>query len=322
MNRKCYAILTIVMVLPFVPEAARGENPTTGSRSALSVTGLSDYLPPELIPIPGIMRPIRQVTMASPMEGMLMVVHVREGQRVSAGDVLATIDDRVSQAAVNVAQAVADRTADLRNACEELKFSESLLERLLALKSANGGSDFELLEARTRVEQAQAAVASEEEGQRQAKRQLELEQARLEAHNIRAPFNGQVVRIFAYEGTTLTRDDQLLTIIRLDQLEAELHIPLDLHSQLEVGRSYGLIAGPPLNGRLQARLVFMAPLVDSATQTFRCVFTLDNLDQKLPAGFTVQLDMPSLTRSGSEATVSHDVSPTTGTRWSPDFNTE
>ncbi len=234
--------------------------------------------------------------MASPLEGMLMLVDVREGQHVHEGDVLAVIDNRVAQAAVDVARVAADRTADLQRAREEVKFSENLLERLLALKSANGGSDFELLEARTRVEQARATVAAEEEKQRQATGQLELEMARLEAHNIRAPFAGQIVRIHAYPGTTLTRDDQLLTIIRLEELEVELHVPLSLYQQLETGRSYPLIAGPPLNCRLQGELTFVAPLVDSATKTFRSVFTLANRDQKLPAGFSIQLDMEGLTR--------------------------
>ncbi len=296
MNRKCYTILTIVAVLLFVRDAVRGEELATRPRFRPAWDAIADSPRTEPTPLPGIVRPIRQVTMASPMEGMLMNVHVREGQHVHEGDVLATIDNRVAQAAVEVARVVADRSADLHHAREEVKFSESLLERLLALQSANAGSEFELLEARTRVEKARATVAAEEERQHSANRQLELELARLEAHHIRAPFDGQIVRIHAFPGTTLTRDDQLLTIIRLQELEVELHVPLTLYNQLEPERCYALIAGPPVNCRVQGRLTFVAPLVDAATQTFRSVFTLENRDQKLPAGFSVQLDMESLKR--------------------------
>lgn len=225
-----------------------------------------------------------------------MTLQVQEGQLVHDGDVLATIDNRVAQASVDVARVAADRSADLQRAREELKFAEDLLNRLVALKTANGGSEFELLEARTRAEQARASVAAEEERQREAACQLELELARLEAHNIRAPFDGRILRIHVYPGTTLTRDDQLLTIVRLEELEVDLHLPLSLYDRLESGQSYSLIAGPPLNRRVPARLTYVAPLVDSATQTFRSVFTLDNREQKLPAGFSVQLDRESLTR--------------------------
>jgi RND family efflux transporter MFP subunit len=182
--------------------------------------------------------------------------------------------------------------------------AQNLLDRLVKLRTANGGSEFELLEARTRLEQARATVASEQEKQRQAECQLQLERARLESHHIRAPFDGQVVRLHAYPGTTLTRDDDLLTLIRLEELEVEIHVPLEFYSRLKTGDYYRLLAGPPVNTRLSGQLMFVAPTVDSATKTFRAVFTIHNQDQRLPAGFAVQLDMDEFQRLESPDSVS------------------
>ncbi len=301
MNRKWYVILTIVLILPALRGETRGDDLTSRFRShvagahvaAAEVVG---ERPAALLAIPGIARPSKQVTMASPMEGMLMAMHVVEGQRVKANDVLATIDNHVAQAAVELARAAADRSATLQHAREELKLNESILKRLHELRSANGGSEFELLEACTRVEQSRANVAGEQERQRQSKCQLELELARLESHNIRAPFDGQVVRIYAHPGTTLTRDDDMLTLIRLEELEVDLHISLAYYDQLDVGRSYALIAGPPISTRIEGQLAFVAPTIDSATRTFRTVFTIHNNERKLPAGFAVQLDTQALRR--------------------------
>ncbi len=297
MKRKCYAILTIVLILPISRGETRGEDLTSRFRSDSTLAEGTVYPGDSLTALPGVVRPSQEVTMASPMEGMLMTMHVLEGQRVEANDVLATIDNHVAQAAVDLARAAADRKATLDHAREEFKLNESILKRLLALRSANGGTEFELLEARTRVEQARANVAAEQERQRQAKCQLKLEVARLESHNIRAPFDGQVVRIYAHPGATLTRDDDMLTLIRLEELEVDLHIPLAYYNQLEVGRSYRLIAGPPINTRLAGTLAFVAPTVDSATRTFRTVFTIHNQDRKLPAGFSIQLDTQDLHRN-------------------------
>ena len=146
---KCYAFLTIVLVLLILRGDALGDDLAFRTPSSATGAEMTVYPHSGLIPIPGIVRPSKQVTMASPMEGMLMTLCVREGQQVEANDVLATIDNRVTQAAVNLAQAAADRSANLQHAHEELKFADSLLERLLKLQSANGGSDFELLEARS-----------------------------------------------------------------------------------------------------------------------------------------------------------------------------
>lgn len=267
------------------------------------VGGVADRVRSDLAPLPGIAHPSKRVTMASSVEGTLMAVHVREGQRVAAGDLLATIDDRVAQASVNVARAAADRSARVRHAEEELKFAEILAERLLELQSVNGGGDFELLQARTKVEQAKALLAVVHEDQRQAARQLELELARLEAHQIRAPFDGEILRIHAPPGATLTRTDHLLELIRLDELEVELHVPLELFSRLEVGQSYTLFAGPPVNRRVTASLTFAAPVVDTISRSFRCTFTIENPNHTLPAGFSVQLDLTGLPDHDSLATI-------------------
>jgi multidrug efflux pump subunit AcrA (membrane-fusion protein) len=119
---------------------------------------------------------------------------------------------------------------------------------------------------------------------------LELERARLESHNIRAPFRGEVLRLQVQPGTTLTRDDPLATLICVDELRVELYIPLALYGQLRVGEDYPIIAGEPVNRTVTARLEFVAPVIDSATGAFRTVFAVKNEDLKLPAGFAAHLD--------------------------------
>ncbi|GAG09294.1 unnamed protein product, partial [marine sediment metagenome] len=76
-------------------------------------------------------------------------------------------------------------------------------------------------------------MASALEARLQARQNLSLEVARLESHNIRAPFDGQVVRIDATVGTTLSPADKFLTIVSLDSLSAELYLPLELFGELQ-----------------------------------------------------------------------------------------
>jgi RND family efflux transporter MFP subunit len=247
--------------------------------------------------LPGIAIPSRQVTMSCPMEGMLMELHVQEGRRVEADQVLAVMDNRVAQAAVATARAAAERTAPIELAQQELLFSKNLFERLETLRTANAGSEFEVIEARTRVDKARAALLAAEEEQRLSAERLKLELTRLETHSLRAPFAGQILRVEVLPGTTLTRDDDLLTLVRLTELEVELHIPLDFYNQLDTGKTYRLLAGAPVNKHVLGRLDFVAPMVDAATRTYRCVFTIDNADLHLPAGFSVRLEMRSLTAS-------------------------
>ncbi len=249
----------------------------------------------------GIARPCQRATMSAPLQGMLVEVLVKAGARVKKGQVLAVMDNRIAKAAVNAARAAADRTAEVDHSKHALALARSLLARHSALQDAQAGAEFELEQARAQRDQADATLASAIEAQLQAKRNLELEQSRLEAHTIRAPFDGEVVRIEATVGTTLTATDKLLTLVCMDSLEAELHLPLELFGELHPGQSYRLWAFAPVSGHVGARLASASPVIDTASKTFRCLFTIDNRDRRLPAGFGVRFDSSHPESNGKDA---------------------
>ena len=289
--------LTILLVFAIMWNSATGADHLPRPVTERPFSSAHAFPAAQLPALPGIVQPKKEVEVESQTLGTLMTVSVSEGQQVKEGEILAQIDNRVALTAVEVARATASGVAAVQHAREELSFAETLLDRLRALKLVNAGSDFELLETQSRVAKAKATLAAAEEDRERAKRTLELELAKLERYNIRAPFSGQIIDVKVDAGTTLTRDDILLTLIQLDELEVELHVPLDLYNRLEVGRSYTLIAGSPVNHSISAQLTFAAPVVNAATRTFRTIFTIDNHNLQLPAGFTVRLDSHGLSSS-------------------------
>ncbi len=240
----------------------------------------------------GIVRPVQRVTMSAPLLGRLVELRVKDGDPVIKDQILAVMDNRVATAAVHAARAAAARTAQIAHAQHALTLAESLFERQIKLRESQAGAEFELERARSQRDQAEATLASAQEMQLQAQRNLALEQARLESHFVRAPFDGKVIRVDATVGSTLAPADKLLSIICLDSLEAELHLPLEHFGEVEAGKSYRLWAFAPVSGPVTARMVFTSPTIDPATGTFRCLLTIDNGNRRLPAGFGVRFDSP------------------------------
>jgi len=238
----------------------------------------------------GIARPSQRATMSAPLQGMLVKVHVQLGEQVKKGQILAVMDNQVALASVRAAEAAADRTALIDHSKHALDLARSLLARQTSLQESHAGAEFELEQARSQFKQAEATLASAVESQLQAKRNLELEQARLEIHNVRAPFDGQIVQIGATVGTTMSPADKLLTIICRESIKAELFLPLELFGKLHVGESYDLWGFAPVSHLIRARLVFASPIIDPASKTFRSVFLIDNAQRRLPAGFGVRYD--------------------------------
>ena len=238
--------------------------------------------------IPGIARPAARVVLSAPLDGVLMTVLVKEGQLVQQGEILAVMDNRIGKAAVAAAQAAAARTAELDHARHELSLAEKILNRQTALVAGQAITQHQADEANTRVEKAKAEVARAQEARTQARFTLELEQARLEAHNIRAPFSGEVLQIHEFAGATLTDQSQLITLVSMSSLEVELHLPVSLFGTLKAGQSHQLLADAPVGKPLPATLKYAAPMIDSASMTFRCTFVIPNSDLKYPAGFAVK----------------------------------
>ena len=135
------------------------------------------------------------------------------------------------------------------------------------------------------------------ETQRDAIARLKIEQARLETFEIHAPFQGTVIKIYPHLGETVSRGAPVVKIADINRLRADLYVPLSLASSQTVGKTIELRADLPGQPLLNAKIVFVAPLIDAATQTIRIVVEIENSSKQLPAGFAVRL---SQTSSGSD----------------------
>jgi RND family efflux transporter MFP subunit len=227
------------------------------------------------------------------LDGVLREILVREGQTVEKDQILAQMDNRVAEAEVRLAQAICARSGAMARAEYELKLADNVLNRLLSVEDRQAVSELEVDQARSRRDEANAALAQAHEQALEARIQLDLALARLETHNVRAPFAGRILRIDARTGETVTEADPLLTLANLKTLRTELYVPIEWYPRLKVGQSYQLAASAPVDQRVSAILAAVAPVIDAATQTFRCVFEIDNDDLRLPAGFAVRFIRPT-----------------------------
>ena len=251
-------------------------------------------LSPVVAMLPGMVEPEQLVNMSVPLDGVLGELAVREGDFVIKGQLLAKMDTRVAEEAVRVAEASANQQASIEAAETEHRAAQSYLNRVRYASELQAASELEIDQAHDRVEVTKAGVAQAKNQQQVALTQLALEQARLRAHSILAPFTGRVIRIDAKAGQTMTRSEPLLTLVNMQTLRADLHVPIRWFRKLKVGETFELMAYEPVDAKIPARLLSCEPLIDAATKTFRCVFVIDNSSEDLPAGFSVRLVDPNV----------------------------
>ena len=198
---------------------------------------------------------------------------------------MAQMDDRVQSFVVLVAKQQAESNAAMERAKAALDEAELVYNQTNEMVERHAASNFEEQRAKVVLEQARADYELAMESKDQMKTQYELEMEKLSEHRIEAPFDGQVIRIHSETGATLKDDQPVVSIAQLDPLKVNMYLPVSVFGKLQKDRMYTIVADQPINGPLEAQLTYVDPIIDSASQTFRCVFEISNPEYKLPAGF-------------------------------------
>lgn len=167
----------------------------------------------------GVVQPVQQSTLSAQASGRVASLLVKAGDRVRAGQLLATIDDRETQTGVQRSQAqVAQAEAELRNARANAERSRELQAMGFVSKAA-------LDTANTQLNAAQAGRDQAAAGSRQSA----LAQG---FTRVTAPYDGWVLQTLSEAGDLAMPGTPLLT----------LYAPLPLRAVVQVPASLGDIA--------------------------------------------------------------------------------
>ncbi len=160
----------------------------------------------------GIIQAVQQSTVSAQASGRVASLLVKAGDRVRAGQVLATIDDRETQTGVQRSQAqVAQAEADLRNA-------KTNFERTAELRTKGFVSQAALDAAETQYKAAQA-------GRDQAVAGAKLSALAQGFTRVTAPYDGWVLQTLVDPGDLAVPGKPLLTVYAPMPLRAVVQVP-------------------------------------------------------------------------------------------------
>ena len=265
---------------------------------------------PVLITATGSVAPLASVDVRSQSTSLVEKVHVKEGQFVTAGQLLFTLDSRADEA--NMAKARAQMARDeaaLADAQRQLKRSQDLLAQNFI---SQGAVDTNL----TAVQTQQAVVTADKAAMDAAR--LALSYAR-----ITAPSAGRLGAINVFPGSSVQANQtSLVSITQLDPITVSFSLPQrhladalaalkdggapvsvtvpDLASAAAAPASASASAAAPAAGNvINGRLKFVDNAVDASTGTVKVKAEFANRDGKLWPGAFVNVAMTARTISGA-----------------------
>lgn len=141
------------------------------------------------------------IRLAARRDGVIAKVLVEEGDRVKAGQVLATLDDELAQRGLTLAQReVAQAEQDIKKARAELAAAEREIKRLEPLTRTAIAPRQELDRAHDTRALAEAAVQAGQAAIETAKARQSVSAREIEERKIVAPLDGQILQRQARPG--------------------------------------------------------------------------------------------------------------------------
>ncbi len=259
---------------PSSPSASPA-SPQAGGRAAPTITlAASDIASvrrdaiDEGIAITGDLRPIESIEVRARIEGDIIGVFAREGQRVGAGQVLARFESSEQESGVTSAEA--DRVA----AQSELETAQWNLEQTTELFRAGAVSERDFKAAEQGVTTARARLAA-------AQSRLRATGSLVRDTRVLAPTSGVISRRLVENGEHVSRGAGLFTVVRSDVLELAAAVPARQASAVRVGQGVFFVA----DGRsFVGKVARVSPTVDPATRSVAVFVQIPNANGALKGG--------------------------------------
>jgi len=215
--------------------------------------------------VEGLVTPARQFELASPSEGLVTAIPVREGDKVEAG------------------QAVGELSSE----------QEKIVLRQMELQSRKQTDDFNAMKrlyeekAVSRDEYTKSMLAAE-----QASAERDLAAIRLKERTITAPENGIVLRLLKDAGESVKKLETFAEVVNIDRLYVTAFLPVAHLGKVTRGEK---VPVSPNDGgeTIQGEVELADPVLDPGGEVFRVKVLVAQPEGRLLPGTRAKVDFSS-----------------------------
>ena len=212
------------------------------------------------------------LTITPEYNGILTHVYVKEGQKVTKGQILAKIDDG----------GLSQQVAQLKIQSE---LAKTTYERQKRLWEQNIGSEIQFLQAKSTYESQQEAVG-----------QLQQQIAKT---IVRAPFSGTIDDVITEQGSVVAAGQSpLMRIVNLDNMYIEVEVPESYVSNVVKDKKVE-VEFPVLGKKIDTKIRQASDFINPANRTFKAEIEVPNKDKAIKPNLTARLKINDYTNENA-----------------------
>jgi RND family efflux transporter MFP subunit len=230
-----------------------------------------------------LIEPKMTVMVGAATQGVIHSVDVERNDLVQRGQLLATLESKVEQAALAHARVRAKMKSEIQARKADLKLAKVNLRRIRELNAKQVVPSQQLDEAEAQLQVSRMAVTQARDNRTLYEHEFSRARQILEQHTIRSPISGVVVEQRAFPGE-FVYENPVMTIAQIDPLRVEAILPARYFGLVSKGMTAIISPEIDLTGSMRVKITGTDRLIDAASGTFSVHLNLPNPDSKIPGG--------------------------------------
>jgi RND family efflux transporter MFP subunit len=238
--------------------------------------------------------PYRTINVSTAEQGIITKLLVKEGDTVHEGQLLATLDMDVLEAAKEIAKAGKDSLGRIKSATAAVDLKKERFEKLQALQEEGHAHPEEVLRAKTELEIAQAELLAAEEDKKIKELEFSRIETQIERRKITSPIDGVVTKIHKEVSEEVAATDPIvMTIVQCDQLKVVFPVAATEAGRFSVGQKVAVnFSGGA--GATKGLIEVVSHVTDPESGTVRVKVVIDNAQKRYRSGMSCFLAVTHL----------------------------
>jgi RND family efflux transporter MFP subunit len=237
--------------------------------------------------------PSADVTLAFAQPGRIAAVHVKEGDPVTAGQLLIQQDEELEKALLAQTEARSKDTSRVKAAEATLEQKKVDLKKLEWAAERGSATELEVEHARLDVKLADLSLALAKFEHRLESLRYDEVKVRLEQRKMLSPLSGRVETVDVEAGESTNIADPVMRVVKTNPLWIDAPVPLTRGRTLSPDHAVSVTFPGGNQAPVAGKIIFIASVADAPSATIRVRVAVSNPSQR-PAGerVTVRFTAP------------------------------
>lgn len=226
--------------------------------------------------------------------GTITHINVSEGQSVSRGQLIATVDSRNSTSGVNVSHAATQQADDMVGQAQAaLNQAQDAYNRMKILHDNGSLPEIKWIEVETKLQQAKLMVSQAKSNASAARSTESIAQKSVADTRLYAPSAGYISAKMCDVGQNVLPGAPVVKLVQINRVKVNVSIPENEITHIHIGQSIVAVVAALGNERFNGKVIEKGVVADPLSRTYTVKAVIENPNHELLPGMIAEVAMAS-----------------------------